>query len=174
MQIRDIKSQDMQTGTLPSRSIASSIAAKNAGKPKILEQVRAKLRLLHFAKRTEEAYTSWIYRYILFCKAKHGQWVHPNALGDEDVNDFLTMLAVERKVAASTQNQALSAILFLYKHIVEKKIQLNAVRAKRPAKLPVVLSPDEILILLKQLPTGAIRLMIELMYGTGLRIERSH
>jgi site-specific recombinase XerD len=106
----------------------------------LLDQVRAKLRLLHYAIRTEEAYVDGIRRFIRFHHKKH-----PREMGAIEVEAFLTHLAVHDKVAASTQNQALAGILFLYQKVVEIDLpMLNAVRAKRPKRLPVVLSTDEV------------------------------
>jgi integron integrase len=155
-------------------------------KPKLLDQVRAKLRLLHYAKRTEEAYVDWITRYILFhnpCLTETGTGTsktrsqsqssarHPRELGVREVEAFLTHLAVRGKVAASTQNQALSALLFLYKQVLEIELPLvNAVRAKRGERLPVVLSVAEVRRVISMIPPGVNRLMVELMYGTGMRI----
>ena len=91
----------------------------SAGKPSLLEEVRRRARVLHLAKRTEEAYVGWVHRYLLFYKQAAGQWVRPAELGDREINDFLTSLAVQRNVAASTQNQALSALLFLYVKVLD-------------------------------------------------------
>jgi len=137
-----------------------------SGKPKLLDQVRQLLRLRHYSRRTEEAYTGWIRRYILF----HGKQ-HPKDLNEGDVSAFLTSLAVRGKVAASTQNQALSAILFLYQEVLQQELRFisGVVRVKRPPKLPVVLAPEEVRAVLAQL-TGQYRLMAELLYGSGLRL----
>ena len=110
-------------------------------KPKLLDQVRAKFRIKHYSIRTEQPYVDWIKHYILF----HGKQ-HPQEMGKPEVERFLSHLAVERNVAASTQNQALSAILFLYKEVLEKNIGWldNMERAKRPARLPVVLTATEV------------------------------
>jgi integron integrase len=108
----------------------------------------------------------WIRRYILFhCKR------HPMELGEEEMSAFLSHLAVEERVAASTQNQALSALLFLYKEVLQREIRFIAgvARARRPAKVPVVLSADEVRRVLAKL-TGQYRLMAELLYGSGLRL----
>jgi len=135
-------------------------------KPKLLDQVRAKIRLKHYSIRTEQAYVDWIRRYILF----HGKR-HPQEMGKSEVEQFLSHLAVERNVAASTQNQALSAILFLYKEVLEKDIGwLDGMeRAKRPARLPVVLTAAEVRAVLAHLE-GRHRLMANLLYGAGLRL----
>jgi len=133
--------------------------------PKLLQQVRARLRVLHYSIRTEEAYVAWVRRYILF----HGKR-HPAEMGSAEVGAFLTSLAVEGGVAASTQNQAMAALLFLYQHIIEKPLDsIDALRAKRPKRLPVVLSIEEVRAVLGRLE-GVHRLMADLMYGSGLRL----
>jgi integron integrase len=133
--------------------------------PRLLDQVRAKLRLLHYAIRTEEAYVDWIRRFILFHHKRH-----PREMGATEIEAFLTHLAVDGKVAASTQNQALAALLFLYQKVLEIELSaLDAVRARRPKRLPVVLSTDEVRAVLDRM-TGIPRLMAELMYGSGLRL----
>jgi integron integrase len=136
------------------------------GKPKLLDQVRHRLRVLHYSLRTEEAYVSWIRRYILF----HGKR-HPNDLQEEHVSAFLSDLALHGKVAASTQNQALSVLLFLYKEVLQRDLRFigGVVRVRRAPKLPVVLAPQEVRRVLAQL-TGQYRLMAELLYGSGLRL----
>ena len=135
-------------------------------KPRLLDQVREKIRLKHYSIRTEQAYVDWIKRYILF----HGKR-HPQEMGKREVEQFLSHLAVERNVAASTQNQALSAILFLYKEVLEQDIGWldNVERAKRPARLPVVLTATEVRAVLAHLE-GRHRLMANLLYGAGLRL----
>lgn len=135
-------------------------------KPKLLDQVRQLMRLRHYSIRTEEAYVGWIRRYILF----HGKR-HPRELDERDVSKFLSSLAIEGRVAASTQNQALNALLFLYKEVLRRELGFigEAVRVKRPPKLPVVLSPTEVRAVLGQLD-GQYRLMGQLLYGSGLRL----
>jgi integrase len=130
-------------------------AASGGGKPKLLDQVRQLLRLRHYSLRTEEAYLSWIKRFILF----HGKR-HPRELDERDISTFLSSLAEEGKVAASTQNQALSALLFLYKEVLGRELAFigGVVRVKRPPKLPVVLSPAEVRAVLVHL-SGQYRLM---------------
>jgi integron integrase len=137
-----------------------------ASKPKFLDQIRQLMRLRHYSLRTEEAYIGWIRRYILF----HGKR-HPRDLGESDIAKFLSSLAVEGRVAASTQNQALNALLFLYKEVLRLQLGFisETVRAKRPAKLPVVLSRVEVKSILEKLP-GQYRLMGQLLYGSGLRL----
>ncbi len=138
----------------------------NQPKPKLLDQVRQKCRMLHYAKRTEEAYVDWIRRFILFHDKRH-----PSEMNSPEIEAFLTHLAVSKQVAASTQNQALCAILFLYKKVLQTELPLlNAVRAKRPQQLPVVLSVDEVRQVLDKLPRNHLGLMIELLYGTGMRL----
>jgi site-specific recombinase XerD len=141
-----------------------------ANSPKLLDQVRGLLRLRHYSPRTEEAYLKWINEFLRFHRNRSGQWQHPNTLGNSAINEFLTSLAVERNVAASTQNQALSALLFLYTHVLKIKIKIDAVRAKTPERLPVVLSIDEVRRVLCAIPEGPHRIMAGLMYGAGLRL----
>jgi site-specific recombinase XerD len=115
---------------------------------KLLDQVRQKLRLLHYAIRTEEAYVDWIRRFILFHRKRH-----PREMGGREVEAFLTHLAVEAHVAASTQNQALAALLFLYRKVLAVELPaVDAVRARRPRRLPVVLSVDEVRDVLESVP----------------------
>jgi integron integrase len=137
---------------------------------KLLDQVRHVARARHLAYRTEQAYAYWIERYIRF----HGIR-HPNTMGAAEAEAFLTNLAVEGHVAASTQNQALGALLFLYRDVLHIDIgMLNAVRARRPKRVPVVLSRSEVarlLAALDELPTAEpYGLMARLMYGAGLRL----
>ncbi len=134
--------------------------------PKLLDQVRAALRVKHYSYRTEQAYIHWIKRFIIFHKKRH-----PKEMGEKEINEFITHLAVKEKVAASTQNQALCAIIFLYKNIINKKIgELKFTWAKKPKRLPVVLTKQEIRKLLDQL-VGVPRLMACLIYGSGLRLN---
>lgn len=139
-------------------------------KPELLKKVRSATRVRHMSIRTEEAYVKWIVEYLRFHKLKRGNWVHPEKLGSQDVNEFLTSLAVERNVAASTQNQALSGILFLYRDVLETEITIDAIRAKKPQRLPVVLSVDEVRRVLEAISDRAYRTMAELMYGSGMRL----
>ena len=135
--------------------------------PKLLDRVRDAIRTRHYSRRTEEAYAQWIRRYIVF----HHK-THPSEMGATEVSRFLTWLAVERQVSASTQNQALSALLFLYKQVLAVEIGPvpAVVRARTPERLPVVLSRDEVGAVLTQL-TGTERLVVMLLYGAGLRLE---
>ena len=134
--------------------------------PKLLDQVRDKLRVKHYAIRTEQSYVDWIKRYIYF----HGK-THPKDLGAQDVEAFLTHLAVAGKVSASTQNQAKSALLFLYRVVLEIKLPWldNVTQAKAPKKLPVVLTVREVQAVLSRL-SGSHLLIASLLYGGGMRL----
>ena len=113
-------------------------------KPRLIDQTRNVLRLFHYSIRTEEAYIQWIKRFILFHKKRH-----PKDMGEKEIRIFLTHLAVDKHVSASTQNQALSTVLFLYQRVLEARLDWidDVVRAKRPKYLPVVLSKGEGLIM---------------------------
>ncbi|CAG0949779.1 Tyrosine recombinase XerD [Methylophilaceae bacterium] len=132
----------------------------------MLDQVRGKIRLKHYSIRTEQAYLDWIKRFIL-----HFDKRHPKELGASEVEQFLTHLAVNGNVSASTQNQAKSALLFLYKHVLEMELPWldNVERAKVPKRLPVVLTRDEVQRMLGQLQ-GTHWLVASLLYGSGMRI----
>ena len=133
--------------------------------PKLLDQVREALRLKHYSIRTEESYVNWIRRYILFHNRRH-----PAEMGAPEVQAFLTHLAVEQNVAASTQNQALSAILFLYREVLHQDLgPINALRAQKPKRLPTVLTKEEVRRVIAQM-SGIHRLMAQLLYGAGLRL----
>ena len=134
--------------------------------PRLLDQVRAAIRVRHYSRRTEDTYVHWIRRFILFHAKRH-----PQEMGEREVTAFLTYLAVDKNVAASTQNQALAAILFLYQKVLEMKLDWleDVVRARRPKRLPVVLSRDEVTRLLNSLQ-GMPQLIARLMYGTGMRL----
>src|SRR5262249_43601699 len=140
--------------------------APEAPKPRLLDRVREAIRAGHYSRRTEKAYVAWIKRYIFF----HGKR-HPAEMGAPEVTHFLTWLATDRQVAASTQNQALNAVLFLYRVVLEQELPWldEVVRARRPQHLPVVLTRDEVRAVLGQL-AGAPRLMVLLLYGAGLRL----
>src|SRR5437588_6649324 len=137
-----------------------------AGKPKLLDQVRDVIRRKHYSIRTEQAYIDWIKRFIIY----HGKR-HPGEMAEEEVAEFLTHLARDLNVAASTQNQALSALLFLYKEVLKHEIGwLEKVeRAKKPPKLPVVLSHTEVKRIFAHMH-GVPKLMAGLLYGSGLRL----
>ena len=134
---------------------------------KLLDRVRDAIRTRHYSRRTEEAYTHWIRRYIVFHRKKH-----PSTLGAEDISAFLRWLAGPQCVAASTQNQALSALLFLYRDVL--RMELGAIehlpRARTPGRVPVVLSRDEVRRVMACL-TGVCSLIVTLLYGAGLRLQ---
>uniref|UniRef100_UPI000B34D8A2 integron integrase n=1 Tax=Crenothrix polyspora TaxID=360316 RepID=UPI000B34D8A2 len=134
--------------------------------PKLLDQVRDRLRVKHYSIRTETQYLQWIKRFILFNGKRH-----PNEMSATEVEAFLTHLAVEGQVSASTQNQALSALLFMYKEVLAINLPWldNVVRAKRPQRLPVVLTRSEVREVLARM-TGTYGLMANLLYGTGMRL----
>jgi integrase len=134
---------------------------------KLLEEVRDLIRTLHYSYRTEEAYLNWIRQYILF----HGKR-HPTEMGAAEVSAFLTHLSVKRQVAASTQNQALAALLFLCKNVLKEELSWlkNVERAKRPARIPLVLTRAEVKRLLTQLGQQN-WLQASLLYGAGLRLR---
>lgn len=134
--------------------------------PKLLDQVRDRIRVKHYSIRTETQYLQWIRRFILF-HDKH----HPRDMGAVEVEAFLTHLAVEGNVAASTQNQALSALLFLYREVLGINLPWldGVVRAKLPQRLPVVLTRQEVSGLLDRM-NGLHGMMARLLYGTGMRL----
>ncbi len=134
---------------------------------KLLAAVRSAIKTRHYSHRTEEAYLGWIRRFILH----HGKR-HPGRMGEVEVRDFLNHLAVEREVSASTQSQALSALLFMYRDVLDRDVAWidGMVRAKAPRRLPVVLSRGEVKALLEK-TTGQHHLMASLLYGAGLRLS---
>lgn len=133
--------------------------------PKLLTQVRQAIRLHHYSRRTEEAYVGWVRRYVRFSSMRH-----PAELGGDDVRRFLTALADQGRVSASTQSQALSGLLFLYRQVLGRELDPVAiVRPAKPVRVPVVLSRDEVRALLDAL-TGSPRLVAVLLYGSGLRL----
>lgn len=135
-------------------------------KPKLLDRVRQAIRTRHYSNKTEKAYVHWIKRYIFFHDKRH-----PLEMAEPEIAQFLSNLATEGRVSASTQNQAFNAILFLYNEVLSKKIGLidGVVRAKRPQRLPVVLTKDEVKRVLDRM-SGAPHLMGLLLYGAGLRL----
>lgn len=135
-------------------------------KVKLLDQVRDAVRLRHYSIRTEEAYCDWIKRYILF----HNK-THPLQMGAGELERFLTWLAVDQKVSASTQNQALNAIVFLYNHVLHAPLGdfSEAVRAKRPFRVPTVLTMEEVIRVLSAM-SGVYKIIVQLIYGSGLRL----
>lgn len=151
----------------------SSIGEKNSRQPsqqitvqsKILDQVRHEIRLRHYSRRTEDTYIDWIRRYILF---HHNH--HPRDMGVPEITQFLTHLAVDLNVAASTQNQALNALVFLYRQVLHQELEgrIDAIRAKKPQRLPTVLTREEVRSILKAIPPEQ-QLPVQLLYGSGLR-----
>ncbi|HET7437632.1 MAG TPA: integron integrase [Thermoanaerobaculia bacterium] len=134
--------------------------------PRLIPRIHAALRVRHYSRRTEEAYVGWIKRFIFFHNKRH-----PASMGPDEVNAFLTSLAVDGHVSASTQNQALCALLFLYREIYGAPLPWMAelVRARRPVRLPVVLTPEEVKAILAQ-TSGTTHLMLTLLYGCGFRL----
>lgn len=135
--------------------------------PKLIAQVRDLIRVRHYSRRTEQAYVYWIKQFIFFHNKRH-----PKEMGGAEVAAFLSHLAVDRQVAASTQNQALAAILFLYRDVMKQALPWleDVERAKKPARVPVVLTRDEVSLVLAHL-NGRNWLMASLLYGAGLRLS---
>jgi integron integrase len=134
---------------------------------RLLSMVRTRLRELHYSRRTEEAYVAWIVRYVRFHAGRH-----PKDMGVHDVRTFLSDLAVEGGVAASTQNVALAALTFLYERVLSIRLPRvdGIMPSRRPQRVPVVLTPGEIRRIMDGIPDPAIRLCVSLMYGGGLRV----
>jgi len=141
-------------------------AGPPAGQPRLLDRVRHAIRARHYSLRTEEAYVAWIRRFILF----HGKR-HPAEMAEREINAFVTSLAVEGPVSASTQTQALSAILFLYRHVLQIELPdlHTVIRAKKPGRLPTVLTRAEVRAVIGKL-YGPPKLVATLLYGTGMRL----
>ena len=161
------------TSILPASGLsvrdALSSSATSPPKPRFLDQVRGRLRTQHYSRRTEDAYVGWIRRFIVF----HGKR-HPSELGEAEVTRFLSELAIKGQVASSTQNQALSALLFLYGSVLKRDLSWleGLVRARGPRRLPTVLTREEVRAVLEQL--GGIRwLVVTLLYGAGLRLTEA-
>lgn len=159
------------TGSGQGRRFESS-AGKTSPAPgnkptKLIERYKRELQARHYSRRTEESYIRWVKRFIYF----HGKR-HPEGMGGSEINEFLTHLAVKEKVSASTQTQALSALLFLYRHVIGTGVGDlgNIIRARRPSHLPVVLTRDEVKAVLSNL-YGDKWLMASLIYGTGIRLN---
>jgi integron integrase len=147
-------------------NMTPSEAPETAAAPKLLDQVRARIRVKHYSIRTEALYVQWIKRFIYFHDKRH-----PRDMGAPEVEAFLTDLAVTGRVSASTQNQALSALLFLYREVLEVVLPWldNVTRAKPSQRLPVVLTPAEVRAVLERMD-GVYGLMGRLLYGTGMRL----
>lgn len=136
------------------------------GGPRLLDRVRQAIRVRHMSARTEQAYIGWVRRFIFFHDKRH-----PENLGAADVSRFLSALATERRVAASTQNQALAALLFLYRDVLGRDLPWmpDIVHAKRPDRIPVVLTRNEVASVLAEMD-GVEKLVASLLYGAGLRL----
>jgi integrase len=140
---------------------------KSSQPPRLLDQVRQVMRLKHYSLRTEESYIYYIRQYILFHNKRH-----PREMGVDEIRAYLSHLAVEKNVAASTQNVALSALLFLYQQVFKVELPYlgNIERAQKPAKLPVVFTRSEVRLVLSHLH-GIHHLLASLLYGSGLRLS---
>jgi len=155
-------------GIVPPRTVWESSESRppDVKRPRLLDRVRETIRARHFSRRTERAYVGWIKRYVFF----HGKR-HPAEMGEAEISSFLSNLAIQHHVSASTQTQALSALLFLYREVLHRDLARvdRIVRAKTPKRLPVVLSRQEVNRILQHLE-GARWIMATLLYGAGLRL----
>jgi len=147
-----------------SASAIHVVSSATGKKPKLLEQLREALRVRHYSRSTEATYIHWVKRYIFFHHVRH-----PQEMAEPEINAFLTHLAVKEHVGASTQNQALCAIIFLYRYVLEKKIGDlgEVIRARKPPRLPVVMTKFEVKSVLDNL-AGDKWLIAYLLYGSGL------
>ena len=146
---------------------SNTVSLKINKQPSLLERVKTELRVNHYSKKTEEAYISWIKRYIFFNNKKH-----PKEMGAEEVKNYISYLATKQQVSSSTQNQALNAILYLYKNVLKKEIKFvdGFGYVKRIKHLPVVFSSDEAQAIINSLE-GVVQIFIKLLYGTGMRLS---
>src|SRR6266478_450619 len=152
--------------SLPRAGCAREAMVPNP-KAKLLDQVREVMRLRHYAIRTEQSYCDWIRRYVQFHKMRSREDLSP---GTGKVEEFLSDLAVNGHVAASTQNQAFNALLFLYAQVLHRPLEnVQAVRADRPVRLPVVLAIEEVKPVIQAM-SGVPQLVVKLLYGSGLRL----
>jgi len=135
-------------------------------KPRLFDRVRQIIQALHYSPRTEKTYIGWIKRFIFFCGKRH-----PIEMGEKEINEFLSFLAIKKNVTASTQNQALCAIVFLYRHVLNRDIGLldGLIRAKRPGRLSIVLTKGEVRKVISHL-SGIKKMIVMIMYGSGLRL----
>jgi len=167
-------SRSARTGGIPVRQADDALKqadgrlpdAPAERKPRLLDQLRQALRSRHYSRRTEQTYCHWVKRFVFFHHVRH-----PAEMAEPEINAFLPHLAVREKVSASTQNQALSALLFLYRHVIGREVgELgDVIRAHKPRRLPVVMTRDEVKAVLSRL-SGDKWLMASLMYGAGLRL----
>lgn len=157
------------TGDIKNISFKKVTLRESNNKPKLLDEVRAHLRVNHYSKKTEEAYINWIKQFIIFNGKEH-----PGKLGSEEIKKFLNYLAEKRKVSASTQNQALQGILFLYKNILKKDVGwIEEIKfAQRKKHLPVVLSKKEVAKVFNNIE-GTNKIIVCLLYGSGLRLSEA-
>jgi integron integrase len=148
------------------RPAISQGSPASSPKPKLLDQVRLAICARHYSLRTGEAYVAWIKRFIFFHRKRH-----PAEMGEPEINAFLTHLALKERVSASTQNQALSALLFLYRYVLNREVGDlgQVIRTRKPTRLPVVMTREEVKAVLSRLQ-GDKWLMASLMYGAGLRL----
>jgi integron integrase len=161
------KNEMAEAGIHRAESERSAAAAAAGHAPKLLDRVRHVIRAKHYSRRTESAYVDWIRRFILFHRKRH-----PSEMGATEISAFLTWLATNRRVSASTQNQALSAVLFLYRDVLHIEIGPfeHVPRARMPVRVPVVLSRDEVARIMKHLD-GVTWIIVALLYGAGLRLH---
>jgi integron integrase len=150
----------------PSRESRQAIPVDKEQSPKLLDRLKEALRARHYSPRTESTYCQWVKRYIFFHNVRH-----PAEMAEREINAFLTHLAVKQKVSASTQNQALSALLFLYRHVIGREIGDlgDVIRARMPRRVPVVMTREEVKLVLDHLADDK-WLAASLMYGSGLRL----
>jgi integron integrase len=150
----------------PTQTHPAVASGGRPSEPKLLDRLTQALRSRHYSRRTEQTYRHWVKRFIFFHKLRH-----PVAMAEPEINAFLTHLAVKEQVSASTQNQALAALLFLYRHVLGREVGDlgEVIRARKPTRLPVVMTREEVKAVLGNL-TGDKWLMASLMYGAGLRL----
>lgn len=158
-------------GVLNSVKMIRTLSIPTPARPlKLEDRLREKMKLKHYSERTAETYVQWYRRYVLFHKGRLGQAVHPGEMGAAEIECFLTHLAVNLDLAASSQNQALNALIFLYRTVLDMPVEsIDAMRAKRSQHLPVVLTQGEVATLLGAVK-GDAGLAIKILYGCGLRV----
>jgi len=163
------ESQDHSAATIKARATIPLGLESGQAQPRLYDRMIAELRGRHYSPRTEQSYCYWVRRYIYFHNKRH-----PAEMGEPEMNTFLSHLAMRQKVSASTQNQALSALLFLYRHVLRREVGDlgQVIRARRPKRLPVVLTREEVRGVLDHLE-GDRWLMGSLMYGAGLRLSEN-
>jgi integron integrase len=164
--VRKLADYGLKAPNQPAQGAGQLCSPSSASKPKLIDQVRDAIRMRHYSPKTEDSYVHWIKRFIFFHDKRH-----PAEMGEKEIAQFLSSLASELHVSASTQNQALNAVLFLYRDVLRKEIGYidGVVRAKRPHRLPVVLTRQEVKSILGILDHSD-WLMVVLLYGAGLRL----